>query len=663
VRFALFMGITAALLLPGHVMGEEMSFIPTVENTEGSLEWDMRRIDTRMTTGFGYYNTSLFQSIERLRLSADGYVYHPLLMTYRVAGALGLDQGYYYTSLANNYGSPHVFDEYDVSTTLLPEMPYNLTLFARRAVEPVSPTDPQSTLSASRGALFRYRQIPFTLNLSAISQSLETSTSTYDSKQYSAGGTYVIGPTTNALNYSQGDSVTSQGTQAVRTASSFNNGIGFKAVSLSSSVGQDRQRQTNPATGSLDTDSSAWSERLHMDLPFNVSVDAQHDYRKDVLTTENLSQTPEPGAFNDTNTDTVSISQLLYRNLRTTLSAYKSSSRTTGGDSDSSQQMLAFSYMRNLPKGGSLNADYSIQDMTFTWTGTPAITNEKHTTVVPGTFVLSSSFADPSTIIVLVTDPATQNLVLLTNNVNYQVLQFGTVVQITILSLPASFVFPPGTAYDFTITYFLLSLEAETETRTNAIHLGLTLFSGLVSPFFGYTTEDITNSSGGSTSKDLVTTTTYGFAARLAPYAMYAEVTDYKSRLSPRRSLDTWAEYRQALTAYTDVMARLSYNETLRPPTELSKEYAERIYILNVSAHKSFPHDNLNLFIGGSYTERRITGISSTSYSIQPSLQWHVGLLDVTASASKTYTASDGINGKQYYEQDTYNLIVSRKLW
>jgi hypothetical protein len=657
------MGITAALFLPGKVMGEEMSLIPTVEYTEGSLELDMRRIDTRMTTGFGYYNTSLFQSIERMRISADGYVYHPLLMTYRVTGAVGLDQGYYYTSLANNYVSPHVFDEYDVSTTLLPEKPYNLTLFTRRAVEPLSPTDPVSTLSASRGAIFRYRQNPFTLNLSAISQSLETSISTYDSKQYSAGGTYVVGPTTNALNYSQGDSVTSQGTQAVRTTSSFNNGINFKVASLSSTVGTDRQNQTNPATGSLHTDSSAWDERLHMDLPLNVSVDAQHDYRKDVLTTEDLSQTPQPGAFNDTTTDNISVSQMLYRNLRTTLSAYKSSSQTSGGDSDSSQRMLAFSYLRNIPKGGSLNVDYSIQDLTFTFTGTPAITNEKHASVVPGTFVLSNSFADPSTIIVLVTDPATQNLVLLTNNVNYQVLQFGDVVQITILSLPAPIVFAPGATYNFTVTYFLLSIEAKTVTRTNAFHIGLNLFNGLVSPFFGYTIEDITNSFGGISSNDFVTTTTYGYSAHLSPYSMYAEVTDYKSRLSPRRSLDSWAEYRQAFAADTDVTARVSYNETIRPRTELSKEYAERIYILNVSAHKFFSHENLNLFLGGSYTERRITGISSTSYSIQPSLQWHVGLLDVTASVSKTYTASEGINGNQYYEQDTYNLMVSRKIF
>jgi hypothetical protein len=40
-----------------------------------------------------------------------------------------------------------------------------------------------------------------------------------------------------------------------------------------------------------------------------------------------------------------------------------------------------------------------------------------------------------------------------------------------------------------------------------------------------------------------------------------------------------------------------------------------------------------------------------------------MGMLDVTASASKTYTVSEGTYGKQPYEEDTYYLTVSRKLF
>ena len=666
VRIAAFVfaGITAALFFPRHVIGEEPDFIPRVENISGSLELDMRRIDTRKMWRDFETDTTLFSSIERLRLATDGYIYHPRFIVFRIGGAVGLDQGYYITTGYRNVNPVHVFDEYDINFTLLPEHPYNLDVFARRMVAPLSPINPQSTLATSHGASFRYRQQPLTFYLSAVSQSMETGNSSFDSTQYSASGSYGIGPVRNAASYSHADSLTSQGTEAVRTTSSFNNGISLykNAVSLDSRIGADRQTQTNPFAPLIETDSTAWVEHLHTDLPLNFSADIQHDYHKDEITTEQMLPTLETTTFNRTNTNSGSITHMLYQSLRSTYSAVESTSQASGGDTESHLQAVAFSYLKNIPIG-ALNANYSFQSSSFTQTGAAAFTNEKHTTVVPGTFLLVNQ-ANPSTITVLVTDPATQNLVPLSINANnYQVVQFGNTVQITIQSLPAIIVFVPGAPYDFTVSYSLLSIDSETKIRTNTFNLGFTLLDGLFNPFFGLTTSDVDTVFGTVSSRDDITSTTLGYTARISPFSFFTQYTNYRSRFSPYQSLNTWAEYQQFITEDTDVLARLLYNRTERPATQTSSSYSEEITTMNVTGHKAFIHENLNLFAGASYSLRRLTSISSNSYELNTALKWRVGMLDVSVSATRTATVSTGVSGRQTEEEDSYYLTVSRKLF
>lgn len=661
LRIAVFMGMTAALFFPRQTFCEERSFMPSVENLYGSLELDMRRIETARTTNLGNNYTDLYQGIERLRLGTDGYVYHPRFMIFHLGGAVGLDQGYYKTPGYFSRTS-HAFDEYDFIATLLPEHPYNLEVFSRRAVLPLSPSYPQENLATSYGASFRYREKPLTVNLSTVSQSLETGKSSYDSTDYSAGATHVIGPVSNAVRYSHGETQSSSGTQAVRTNSIFNNSIKLTDVYLASSIGTDRQNQTNPSTGTIETAESAWTERLHADLPINLSAELQHEYRRNELTFGQLSSTQEPTTFDKKTADYIILSHMLYQSLRTTYTANKTSIEATGGSLDSSQEQIAFAYVKNIP-AGALNANYSYQDLSSTRIGTPVITSERHPTIVPGTFVLSNLAPDPSTITVMVTHPVTQNLVPLTRNVNYLVTQFGNVLQITILSLPNSIVFVPGTSYDFTVSYYLQSTDSITDMRTNAYHLGLVLFNGQFSPFVGLITSDVNSSFGGIPINDIITSITYGYNAQLQPFTFFTEYNDYRSRISPSQSVTAWTEYRQLITDDTDIIARLTYNETNRPITELSPAYSEKFTIVDVSARKSFPREHLNVFIGGSYSKRRVTGLTATSYELHPSLQWHIGMLDVSASVSKSFTVTAGTFGNQSYMMDTYYLTVSRKLF
>ena len=231
-----------------------------------------------------------------------------------------------------------------------------------------------------------------------------------------------------------------------------------------------------------------------------------------------------------------------------------------------------------------------------------------------------------------------QDLVTLTINVNYTVQQFGNTLQITVLNLPAS-INPPAPNYDFLVTYMLLPDESQTDMKTNTFNLGFSLFNGLFGPYASYSRSDLTVVSGTFSGGDTTTITkTYGFTVQRRPFTFYLERTDYESASNPYRSLRTAAEYRQVLSEDTDVLARLSYYQIEHLATDVSNDFFERTTSAEVTGHKAYPHENLDLFAGGIYTLIEVTGITSQNCTVNASLRWHMGKLDVVATASRTYS-------------------------
>ena len=153
----IFASTAAAFLLPPGAAGEEMDFVPRVDDFTGMLDVSMAHVDSQIKTGGNREATSLYSTIERLKLGAGGYVYHPRFLSFRIEGVAGFDQSTYDSTWMRSRTS-HAFDEYNATVYLLPEHPYNLELFTRRAIAALSPLYAQESITASRGALFRYRQ-------------------------------------------------------------------------------------------------------------------------------------------------------------------------------------------------------------------------------------------------------------------------------------------------------------------------------------------------------------------------------------------------------------------------------------------------------------------------------------------------------------------------
>jgi hypothetical protein len=145
-----------------------------------------------------------------------------------------------------------------------------------------------------------------------------------------------------------------------------------------------------------------------------------------------------------------------------------------------------------------------------------------------------------------------------------------------------------------------------------------------------------------------------------------AEYTDFRSRLSPSRTLKTFTDYREFISQDVDVSARLSFNYVTHGAVENvqnGRAFSEKITGLDATIHRVYPREKLNLFAGASITDRRVINAIARTYALNTSLTWHVGRLDVAASASKGYTTSAGTISHQTIESTAYSLTVSRKLF
>ena len=79
------------------------------------------------------------------------------------------------------------------------------------------------------------------------------------------------------------------------------------------------------------------------------------------------------------------------------------------------------------------------------------------------------------------------------------------------------------------------------------------------------------------------------------------------------------AEYRKNMAETTSMTARISRTYSTYPEAiawQGTKGYTEKITRADVTMQKSFPRKNLDLFLGGSYSDRN-SFIHATGYSLQ----------------------------------------------
>ena len=660
----LYAAATAFLLClaPALSNGYERSFVPTILDYDGDLEFGMSHEADENTSGGNRMKTADTASHERMRLSTTGFIYHPRFVLFSLQGAAGLREEHFDTSAQSSRTSRSA-DEYEFRTLVLPEHPYNLEFYTlrRKPMMRGKLLEARQTV-AEQGAVFRYLNNPAFFELGTVESSL-SGPSSVKSRTYHSSGSYLIGPFANSAGYMQTDSLTSLGSRQSRENAFFSSDLRSSPLFLQSRVGTDQSRLVDQRSFSLDTDAFFWTEQLSASLPGNLDAGASYGLRRDTMTTMQQDASVSGALVTKTENAGFSLNHRLYESLRTGYSLDSLSFQSGSGDSRTLTHSLFGAYMKKIPFG-KLTAGVSVRESHVDRSGAQIELRELHTAPVGVGFTLNRQSVDTTSIIVQAKDPVSGNLYPLQENSNYLVLRTGMTIQITVTMLP--FPLTPTTACEFTVSYTTTSESVELKTTTEGFNVRADLLDNKVSPFYSRSVLDQQVVTGSLNSgPDFVTSETVGSAFLITPYAFSAEYGTITSRFNPSRSVKTTLDYRTGLVENAGIAARMAYTRTAygsSPAPQASAAYREETTSAEVSVQKTYPHDNIDLFLGWSAFQRRSLG-KMDGYSLNGAMNWKIGKLDMNTGFSLSHSKTVVLYGKQDYNSEYYFLTVSRKLF
>lgn len=657
-----------ALTPPSVSMAADYTFYPQIVSSQGDLELNMTSQTTEYTQGDNKTTSTGTFYRETLNLAADGYVYHPRFQIFltKLSGVLDegsntgstIDTSRYTTSTLN----------YELRTIFLPEHPYNLELFTlhRKETTPGTFWQGQSGTVDESGAIFKYKQVPYSGSASYDDISLESSNNTTDTKTYRAQVAYHTNVISHSAAYSYAVSDSSFDVRNTREIATYGNTLRLADSVLNSRVNETTTDQQKPLNPELQTRMFSWSEQLVTPLPWNFSSTLSFEYVDETDTTgEALTDQSSQEQFNRSITTSLNLSHRLYQSLLSNFSMNQMSLKSSSGDMSSWSDTFNSLYTKAIPSG-MFTAGIQFSTASVERQGTPVIINEVHSAALLGSFTLTVQNIIQSTIQIQVKDPATGTLMTLPQS-NYVVSQPGSNVQITITNVsPATLQPDPAYAYEFQVSYSL-SDQSKIDMISEGYSLKLDLLNYLLSPYYSYFTsnqEVVSGSVAGGPDRNSTEIT--GIASQHGPYSGFVEHQRFRSRLNPSETWKTNVQYLTPIAENTHFSALLSYLRTDYFPvssTEGSTEgFRQETWGTDVKLDFRFPQNNLNFFMAGSYSVTR-SAVDSTFLSVNSYLTWQLGLLSVNAGVQLSRTESLQSTANVTMASQYYYVTLNRKLF
>ena len=106
-------------LAPTLSHGRDRSFVPTIIDYNGALEFGMTQETDETASNGNRMKTSDETTSERIRLFTNGYIYHPRFVVFYLQGAAGLRDERFETA-AQSSRATRSADEYEFRTFVLP---------------------------------------------------------------------------------------------------------------------------------------------------------------------------------------------------------------------------------------------------------------------------------------------------------------------------------------------------------------------------------------------------------------------------------------------------------------------------------------------------------------------------------------------------------------
>lgn len=671
--------LAAFFFIPSLSWGQETgSFIPTITSYDGEFDVDgIRETHDNTIAGRNAFKTSDTAFIERITLSAAGFVYHPRFIIYLASISGGLKEESIENSSTRGAGWNTAFAvDYSLKMLILPEHPYNLELYTLRRTPLVRGLLREASVNYTHGAIFKYLYTPWEVDVSWGLSSTISDQSTLDATTYRAAVTHYIGYMSTTASFYRTDS-TGSVTSTIAPFESKNatnnyaleNRLGYKKITLSSKVNLSDFSQENSKSPPRSIDRLVWTENLNVQLPWNFNAGASYMHIRDSQKTGASAISPEDTETSVLDNAGLNITHRLFRSLATNYNLNYLTSRFSNGESRTLGNHFGVSYNKKIPGGTMLlNANYGIS--TIDLKGAPTVINEIHNAQILQDFTLESDHIDQDSIVILVKDPVTGSLFTMQLGVHYSLLPNGTKTRVTILSVPPQALSPdPLFSYEFHVTYTIHPGDAKFETTTYSYLIKFSLFNNLVSPYYSHLVTKQRILSGFLTGGPEDTTTDLiGLQLQKDPFSLTGEYENIRSSFSPEKRWHVELLYGQNLTPTFTVGAKAYYSrDTLEPsPQGLSGPqatgFSENIMGGDVRLNKAFTRYRLNLSSYASYMLR--TGFTrGYAYSVNEALTWLVGKLYLSLGATISYNQSETLGGKQTQLSQYYYLKLKRALF
>jgi hypothetical protein len=667
-------GLALALAAgPLPALGAEGDILPTVTDLGGSLEiGGLHERFMQRAGGIEHTTVDTFLT-ERVTLMATGFVYHPRLLVFygKIGGGLA------HEDVQSNYGTggpggmkTEALEEYDLRTIVLPEHPYNLELYTQRdnPYQRGRVAYGSAYLSTASGAVFQLKLRPWVANLSYRSSSTSSGTATRDIDTLSSNLVYYRDWGSLAGSYSHADTTASfNGSDSLSLADDYSvdNQLRFfgSKLTLSSTLGWNNFDQKNAVETMADKRFS-WTERLSLALPLNFEIFASANRyddaveRRQELTGEATAQTSRSDTLGFT------VRQKLYQSLTTSYDFTLQSLDSTSGGSTGTTHSLSSSYLKRIP-GGTLSAAVTAARSSIDRTGSPAVINETHGARLFDEFTLAQADADPGSIAVAVRSASSGNLVVLTQDLHYQISATGTAISVRVLTLPASVLSAdPFFTYVFSVSYSLTAALETIDTTSYGGSLRLEIFDHLVSPYasYSFTRESGSVSAPGGGPLDTVGTT-FGLALQRLPFTLTLEYYHLESELNPLARIKAEFDFRLEIGANSQVFGQARYATTdYQEGTYLQQAHTDESVSTSLRVQERFPQINLTLLVGGTY-DNSSGEYRRESYSLDGELTWLIRQLEVTASVSLATSSLEMPTRQEKSEHQLYYLKMTRKLF
>jgi hypothetical protein len=654
------------LHVPIAAFGDASDFIPTIVAPQGRLEVNVANNNDEVSSGDRVSRSSNSYAAERLRLSTNGFVYHPRFIQFYFQGAGGLSQENSSSTFVGNYSYAGHALEWEFRMKFLPEHPYNLELYtlSRTPLIQGRSSIVTRTTTYDKGAIFNYKLRPLSLNLSYEEIRLESMAASDETRIAQASAGYFISHFTANVGHSRSESSSSLGIGTSNDNSYFTNTISWFKTSLLSSVRRVKQEQNVLSGYNLDTGQLTWTEQFNSELPWNLSTSIYYNFQKDDRKIFESSAEPANESITETTNSFFNLNHRLYDSVRTHYGLQETRIRTDTGNTTSLTNALDGMYTKRIPDGlltiGALGSH-----MTMEQENSLRIVGEIYLAPLFGAFTLSRNSITPESITIEVVSESGA-LIPLTLNTNYILEPFGSSFRVTIVSLPAFITVghPVDYSYTFSVSYATIAGTGTLERNTIGFNVNLSLFDSLFNPFFSnlHTRQYVLTGYIPGGAQD-TKTNTVGVFIQKAPVKLTSQYQVMESYSYPSRSLKNTVEYTARMTKNSSIYTTAERTKTVygagyRGTTGLT----EYITAINANINRNVPSQNLVESLIVTYIQR-IMVIRSDTYVLTGNLSWSLGTLSINTGLSLSRQDLSGSIGSQTRLAEAFYLMVTRRLF